>query len=259
MTASLSGIHLKLKQAKLHLDTLNSRVDNADRGGLYGLVCKPDTQPGQYLVKVKKITSDEDWPLILGDFIHNLATALDHLVWQLVRANGETPNWKNEFGVFLDPAKFDGVEGKKDFRGIHPQARALIRTIQPFSPSNKGPTGNLHPLYLLRNLEIVDKHRLVHTVALAPEGATLTFREPLTPTRVEMFDLSERVLEDGTEVCRVTSDFQPEMEVNSALSLLVLIKETDLTPWLEWGVLDAMRDEVDRVVRLLTPFIVWPP
>jgi hypothetical protein len=259
MTASLSGVHLKLKQAKVHLDALNARLDDADRGGLYGLVCEPDAQPGQYLVKVKKRTSDEDWSLILGDFVHNLRTALDHLVWQLVKANGETPDRGNEFGIFLDPAPFDGTAGDQDFKGIHPEARRAIRTVQPFSPSNKWETGRFHPLLLLRDLEIVDKHRLIHTITLAPEGVTLTFREPLDPAQVEMFDLSGRVLEDGTEVCRITSDFQPEVEMNSSLSTLVLIEETELTPQLDWGVLDAMRDEVNRVIRLLAPFVVWPP
>jgi hypothetical protein len=259
MTASLSGVHLKLKRAKVHLDALNARLDDADRGRLYGLVCEPDTQPGQYVVKVKKAASDEDWPLLLGDFIHNLRTALDYLVWQLVKANGETPDRSNEFGIFLDPAIFDGTPGDQDFKGVHPEARAVIRSVQPFSPSDKWQTGRLHPLFLLRELEIVDKHRLIHTITLAPEETILTFREPLDDAQVEMFNLSGRVLEDGTEVCRITTDFQPEVEMNSSLSTLIFIEETQLTPRLEWGVLDAMREEVERVVRLLTRFVVWPP
>lgn len=259
MSASLSGVRLKLKRAKVHLDALNARLDDADRGDLYGLVCEPDPQPGQYVVKVKKAASDEDWPLILGDFLHNLRTALDHLVWQLVKANGETPDRDNAFGIFLDPTTFDGTAGNKNFKGVHPQARAVIRSAQPFSPSDKWQTGRLHPLFFLRELEVVDKHRLIHTITLSPEGVTLTFREDPDPAQVEMFDLSGRVLEDGTEVCRLTSDFQPEVEMDSALSTLVFIEKTELTPRLEWGVLDAMRDEVERVVRLLTPFVVWPP
>ena len=76
MTASLTGVHLKLKQAKAHLDTLNARIDNADRGGVYGLVCEPDTQSSQYLVKIKKSTSDEDWRLYAtkrGERLRSLA------------------------------------------------------------------------------------------------------------------------------------------------------------------------------------------
>jgi hypothetical protein len=258
MTASLSGVHLKLKQAKLHLDALNARLDEANRGHLYGLVCEPDAQPGQYLVKVEKVASDEDWPLILGDVIHNLHTALDHLVWQLVLANGKTPSSRNEFGTYQDPGLFDGPEGDKDFQGVHRDAQAVIRAVQPFRQGDEGPKGNYRPLWLLRGLEIVDKHRLIHTVALVPEEITLTFREASTGP-VEMFDLSGRILEDGTQVCRIASDFKPKVEMNSSLSLLVFLEETELTPRLPWGVLDAMRDEVERVVRLLTPFVVWPP
>lgn len=260
MPGDLGGVRQKLKRAQTHLDELTARLDNAEgRGGLYGLACEPDTKAGQYVIKVKKMGDDSEWPLILGDFLHNLQAALDHLVWQLVLANGETPDSGNEFGIFLKPALFDASQhGQRDLRGVHPEARAAIRRVQPFCDQGERPDA-LHPLWLLRQLEIVDKHHLVHTVALVPEALTLTFTEDFAASSVELMDLSGGVVEDGTHVAVVTADAQPKVQMNSALSLLVLIQQTALTPALEWGVLDAMRDNVDRVVRALTPFVVWPP
>jgi hypothetical protein len=31
------------------------------------------------------------WGLVVGDVLHNLRSALDHLAWQLVLANGKSP------------------------------------------------------------------------------------------------------------------------------------------------------------------------
>ncbi|HEY5165449.1 MAG TPA: hypothetical protein VIJ44_05825 [Acidimicrobiia bacterium] len=73
------------------------------------------------------------------------------------------------------------------------------------------------------------------------------------------FDLSDRPIEDGTEVARVRFHRHPKMEVNSTISMNVLIEKARETPRLEWGALDAMRDSVDNAVRVLTPFVVRPP
>jgi hypothetical protein len=94
-----------------------------------------------------------------------------------------------------------------------------------------------------------------------PTESTLRFAsEHIIPIEnVEMFDLSDRAIENGTKVARVRFHRHPKMAVDSALSMNVLIEKTRETPRLEWGVLDAMRDSVDNAVRVLTPFVVWPP
>src|SRR5262249_31427836 len=139
-------------------------------------------------------------------------------------------------------------------------AIAVIRSVQPFDPGFNGNRED-HPLWLLNELENSDKHRLVHVLPLTPTGATLSFDpDHVIPEKnVEMFDLSDRVLQDGIQVARIRVHRHPKMERNSALSMHVMIEETLKAPRLPWGVLDAMRRSVDDVIRALTPFIAWPP
>jgi hypothetical protein len=255
----MTSARLKLQRAKLHLDALNAEVDSADRGGLYGMVCEPDAQPGHYLIKAVKTGAEETWALIIGDYLHNLRSVLDHIVWQLVVANGGTPTNDTKFPVAESgPDWFDREAAKRQLKGVHPQAVAAIRTLQPFPPHYDGEP-KLSPLWLLQKLNNIDKHRLIHTVTLSPHEARLTLFEPIGGGDVELFDLSGRMLEHGTPIARMRADMQPKIEPDSQLTTANLLDETEDTPRLEWGVLDLMFDAVSHAVRLLAQFVAWSP
>ncbi len=256
--ADFNGALQKLNRAKAHLNALDADL-NAE-GGPYRLTVEPDAERGYYLVKAIRVRETNDWALLLGDFLHNVRSALDHMVWQLVLANDERPSRSNEFPIAVDPGWFDR-KAKRYLAGVHDDAIAVIRSLQPFRVSDEGKR-KLDPLWLLNELENVDKHRLVHVLSLAPQGATLFFdpRFPLTlGESLEVFDLSNRVLEHGTKLARIRLHRQPQMEVNSEFHLLVLLEKTELTPRLEWGVAGVMVKAVEDVMAALTPFVAWPP
>ena len=105
---------------------------------------------------------------LIGDVVHNLRSALDHLVWQLVIANGETPDQGSEFPIFYD-AKFIGEKAKflrAAKRKIGKCSRAAQDAIESLQPYHGGELGtHKHPLFLTHELDIIDKHRLVAVVA----------------------------------------------------------------------------------------------
>lgn len=256
--ANFDGVVQKLNRAKAHLNILDADL-NAE-GGPYRLTVEPDAESGYYLIKAIRVRETDHWALLLGDYLHNLRSALDHMVWQLVLANGERPTRSNEFPIAVDPVWFDR-KAKRYLSGVHDDAVAVIRRLQPFGVSDEGKP-ELDPLWLLNELENVDKHRLVHVLSLAPSGATLFFdlRFPLKlGESLEMFDLSNRVLEHGTKLARVRLHRQPQMEMNSEFHLLVLLEKTELTPRLESGVTGVMVKAVEDVMAALTPFVAWPP
>jgi hypothetical protein len=258
VAGDLSGVRKKLNQAKAHLEALNAEVDRAEHGHLYALAVEPDAERGYYLVKLAARGTADQWALILGDTLHNLRSTLDHLVWQLVVANGHQPGSLNEFPIAIHESWFnDHIDPY--LVGVHDDAITAIRGLQPFRVSDEGQR-KLDPLWLLSKLENIDKHRLVHVFALIPEGTSLHFDErfPITDP-VEFFDLSERPVQHGTEIARVHLDREPKVEMDSHLALLIFVEETKDTPRLEWGVLDAMVSAVDDTVRALTSFVVWPP
>ena len=75
--------------------------------------------------------------IIIGEIAFNLRSALDHLVWQLVRANGECPSNQNQFPIFDDENTYR-EEVKRRLKGIGPYHQSVIETLQPFGPNRVG-------------------------------------------------------------------------------------------------------------------------
>ena len=256
--ADFNGVRQKLQRAQTHLDALDAAL-NAENGP-YRLAVEPDTEVGYYLVKARERHSLVGLAPLIGDFLYNLRSALDHMVWQLVLANGGNPERKHQMPIGFMEGWFN-AKAKVQLAGVHDDALIAIRGFQPFRVSDKGQRA-LDPLWLLSELENVDKHRLLHVVALAPSDAFFRFdaRFPLVlGETIELFDLSHRVLEDGAKLARIHLGREPKMEVGSQLSILVFIENTDSTPRLSWTVLHAMGEAVDDAVRTLSPFVEWPP
>lgn len=64
---------------------------------------------------------------IIGDVLYDLRSALDHLAWQLVIANGGTPNRDTAFPIYSSPA---GREFRVKTAGMDPAACAFIEGRQ---------------------------------------------------------------------------------------------------------------------------------
>lgn len=92
---------------------------------------------------------------IVGEFLHDLRSALDHLAWQLVLSDGGIPTRDTAFPIRVhDPASCS-IAG-----GVSPLARSLIEGAQP-SQTPVGDDPRLHALAMLQHLSNVDKHRQV--------------------------------------------------------------------------------------------------
>jgi hypothetical protein len=108
---------------------------------------------------------------LIGECLHDLRSALDHLAWQLVLKAKGTPTDNTHFPVKdTDPGRdtkgrprTPGVPG-----GVSVPARALIREAQPYQ---WGPRYIEHPLWLLHQLWNIDKHRYV--IAKGTYGRTV--------------------------------------------------------------------------------------
>jgi len=100
--------------------------------------------------------------LHVGDFLHNLRCALDHLVYELVVAYSSSPPNKAaetcEFPIFWKGPMEPGQE-KSKIGSIHPEAAKLIKAVQPH---HRGANYAEDPLWVLNELERIDKHRTLH-------------------------------------------------------------------------------------------------
>jgi hypothetical protein len=111
------------------------------------------------------------WGCILGDGMHNLRCALDHLVWQLVLLDsGEEGTDQNQFPIcdtgrsYWDTKKGQSMRDRR-LQGVNEGHRAVIDEMQPYRTYAPG---KAHPLSTLRDLDNIDKHRLIHTTLFVP-------------------------------------------------------------------------------------------
>jgi hypothetical protein len=172
MPADLTGVDTKLKRAQHHLNAINTSARYFVKRKLF--------KPPADFIPPKLDLLNEDWqvirwygvtpsPLIwgamLGDFAHNVRSALDQLMWALVLANNGTPDIHTQFPVAESDAKWrdDITERNIPDRGLPPtyglsdEALALVYDFQPFNrvPRGKAVTA---PFYKLLRLSNEDKH-----------------------------------------------------------------------------------------------------
>jgi hypothetical protein len=104
--------------------------------------------------------------LIAGDYLQNLRSVFDYLVWQLILANGKTPDETvTAFPICKSEKSFELVR-KKRLVGVPEEAIDMIRALQPYSerdPSSARP----QTIHILDELTNANKHRQVLSTTLA--------------------------------------------------------------------------------------------
>lgn len=115
----------------------------------------------------------EEWGLITGDFVHNLRSALDNLVFALARLQQDPPARPRslQFPISADKEKFE-ANAADTLDQLPPTASATIRSLQPFQRDGSPVTGtpDQDPLLLLHFLSVADKHRVPSVVLVAPNN-----------------------------------------------------------------------------------------
>ncbi len=279
MFHSYGSCGAKWERARTHLASLRDEIRAFLEDHPYEIVPEPDHETVEYVFRVYGIepTPPHLGPVI-GDVLHNLRCALDHLVYELALVGvGQTFPARSdltddearscEFPICAAPEAFESRRGKIRLLRVGEQTR--IEELQPYNSfdlSIWGPTIAQVPdaLRRLHSLEVQDKHRALH-----PTWQSVT-------TQIDMFtELGEErrslpgftggksfgnPLEDGAEVGRwefesELPDLPPEMDVKTHFPVSVAFGE----PWpgLDGvGVLEAMVDAVAFVLAVFYPSAV---
>ena len=159
---SLDGCLAKIKRADENIAGLNVEIGQAL--DTYRLVRQPQLR--SFAGRIQPPANEQEtlirFGVLAGEIIHHLRSSLDHLVWQLVRVRGEYPLTAHlEFPIFLDPEKFKSAAPRK-IQGVPSDAATLIEQAQPY---HRG--GENDPLWILHDLDIHDKHRVLIVTASA--------------------------------------------------------------------------------------------
>jgi hypothetical protein len=177
-SVDLSGCQSKLAHAREHINALATEIDRACGPGSYSIPLTRRYEPAVNAVvyRIGTIVDIPDqWALMVGDAIHDMRGALDHLMYQLaIVALGRTPTERENKSI-----QFPEIRRLKDFNGrgfLTHVRRADVNALKPFQPYKRLKKGQLHPLPKLIRLSNIDKHRKLHLMVVIPRQASFTNR-----------------------------------------------------------------------------------
>jgi hypothetical protein len=164
MTTRLAGVWLKEARAREHMQVLKTEMETFLDVHPHRRIEQLNPDTGEYVLKLTSEPTPPEWGPIVGDVIHNLRSALDHLVWELAVSNGKVPPPfplpKSSPWADLQFPIVDNAGKPIKVWGVSEAVRRYITAQQPL-PTNTGPIPN--GLYTLRQLSNIDKHRRLHT------------------------------------------------------------------------------------------------
>jgi hypothetical protein len=152
MKASVDGVRLKVERARHHLDAI-TELANAYRSTKYEVVREVNTNAGIVKYFLKMPPCPRHFAATIGDCLHNLRSALDYLVYQLVLANNNTPSASNMFPICDSRDMFIKALKRDRLCGVSAKAKTIIEETQPYKASAN------RVLWTLHQLENIDKHR----------------------------------------------------------------------------------------------------
>ncbi len=97
--------------------------------------------------------------VIIGDAVHNLRCALDHMMWELIGRDGGTQNKHLQFPCRESKVDFEGA-----CKGIQTPSDWIRRLLASFE-CYIGGKGEV--LYVIHMLDVSDKHRIIGPVLRA--------------------------------------------------------------------------------------------
>lgn len=263
----LRGSLAKIDRAKKHIDALRRAIKEvAPKGEFVSLRRQFEPEQRAIVYRIERIIEiPEDWSLIIGDAVHNLRCALDHLAWQLAirHFNGLEPADRRIIKQIQFPVVIQKDQWVAHINRKH-MSVADAENLKEFQPFNLGPNsraqGKLHPLEMLAGfsgLSNIDKHRSIQvTYTVLHEGRFTNDGRYIDCTPLLNKDgLGQWILtppsatpKPGDEILRVLvvpMGPNPDVDFKASIAGYVAIREK----WDAIHCLDAIANIVETILR----------
>jgi hypothetical protein len=271
---------LKVKRAQKHMVDIKREAVRYTNTHPYEFI--PIRQPyREHNIRHRlRIVQDPDpvLALMLGDFVHNLRCALDHIIVACVPKcdRSETTSFPMSFvDLFAKDPNGDFVSNdakarenfKRSIGGLHPDARTIVIRAQPY---NAGSEAGRWTLGIISRLDNTDKHRALTTFGRGMKNVTADIMIGDQPASViysmrwTEFAENDAIVEWRPPLDWKTQGFPrpSEMQMRHTGTVVIHIKMTDVggkkTTYkfpLYLTMLNAIKD-VRRILRLLEPFVI---
>jgi hypothetical protein len=269
--ASLVGSRLKAERAGQHLDELEPEIRAYVEREPFTLSEKPELEDDWLVTRITEIREypDPRWGVRIGEFLHDLRSALDNLIWQLVLVNGHEPGDHNQFPIYYDPDRKPGKARLKQLKGVPGATRlddmlfgvatehvAVIKELQPYLGTHIHRDAKI-ALTALAELNNIDKHRFLHpTFGVRQEGTgEAKLLGGPQPREIEAIHTTGRMY-PGAEMLRwrvVGGTNETEVQVEGELPFDIAFGHSKAT----LSFLDGLQEQIARIIEGFAP--AFPP
>lgn len=229
----LDGARLKVQRSLEHETALHHAISAFLEANPYGATFEHNAASGEQIVRIQisDVQPPLEWSILLGEVLHNLRSALDHVVWQLILHDGGQPRPKvSGFPVYTDEPSYRRSGrggGQQMIDGIKGPGRSIIDGAQPFA---EGQRAKLTALYMLNELWNIDKHRTLHLMRMMSDVAHVSLGAA-SGLRIESQELrAAGPIEDGAEIARlrlVATQQQAMLALNAEIRQDIVFDEAE--------------------------------
>jgi len=256
MSYSGSSAQRKLARGVEHVRTLQTEAEAFVDDGAYTFDTKYERRSAEELFcrcfSIQHTSPPDHWPLLAGEAIQNLRSALDHAIWTAWRSVDENTGDGDHTQFVICDSATDFKDARWHLKGVPESVWTIVEAAQPYKRWPDAPS--LHPLSILRVFSNADKHR-----ALAVLPTVIDFEMVGVGTDVELKDwviaTGKRLPEGTTEISsflahRTTGGEINEMDVHPSFTYRVGI---------EYLRLETLRGIVSSVFSTLTEIETGEP
>jgi hypothetical protein len=252
--ATLVGINAKFNRAHEQLSSLNREINTFIETQRHFITeeVEPETRHKIWIFRGQTPDIPIKWSVRIGEILYNFRSTLDHLIEQLVFANGQAPaeRDRNAFPIFLCRKEFQD-KSKPMLNGVNCGVKTLIERMQPYHGDHL-----LKHLWRLHMLNNIDKHRHLNMVAIPSIGGSsrIGSADPsfIALAQQGKFTPNTGSLKQNAVILRIT-DPKVVVNVNFAINIEFSERIPQVTDLPISNTLDVIQGAVDRVLRDLKP------
>ena len=160
----------KLNRTQEHLTFLHQELLTHLQADSYEIITDSDFEEvadGMRKTKLtRRVVFHKQIPLlrlgvIVGDVVSNLRSALDHVIYAISysrKPDEFRDDRSTEFPICDNADAFHSSRRQNEIRGLPPEAQAIVEGLQPYHGGKVGDD----PLWMLREMSNIDKHRSIH-------------------------------------------------------------------------------------------------
>jgi len=201
----LANCWLKIGRAEEHAKAVSEEILAWKNTEPYSITSHRDTQGHHHHLDIhfdSRLNRDR-WSVICGDCVHNLRSALDHLIYAVaVHESGINPPPDErilQFPIADDAGRF--AKQSWHIQSLSQAVRAIIESVQPYNR----PHHFLPPLLgILRDFDDTDKHRLLNVAVHRQQSGNLELEFGLAYRFGGAIEWNNGDLTDGAQIVAFT-------------------------------------------------------